>query len=860
MTARAPGEKWGAVPVFELRSERGLSEAEAAARLARDGPNELPSDREQSVILTLLAVLKEPMLLLLLGSGALYLLLGDVREALTLLSFVVVIIAITLYQERKTERALAALRDLSSPRASVIRDGVKKRIAGRDVVEGDVIVLAEGDRVPADALLLDAVNLSVDESLLSGESVPVRKQAAGADSPTSARPGGDDLPFVFSGTLIVRGQGVARVSATGRRSELGKIGTSLSSLEDERSPLQHEVGRVVTRVALGGLLLCVLLLLVYGLTRGDWLRGLLAGLALAMAVLPEEFPVVLTVFLALGAWRISKRNVLTRRVPAVELLGATTVLCTDKTGTLTENRMTVAELWAPRGGHVVGGAELPESVHGVVEFGILASQRDPFDPMEIAFHAIGQGKLHGTEHLHDNWELVREYPLSPELLSVAQVWRAREGERHVIAAKGAPEAIVDLCHLAPQEAEEVQSHVLELAGRGLRVLAVARAYFAGDELPARQHDYDFELLGLVGLRDPLRETVPAAVDECRAAGLSVVMITGDYPETARVIAKEAHLPEAGELITGSELDELSDDELRERLQRTTVFARAVPEQKLRLVQALKANGEIVAMTGDGVNDAPSLKAAHIGVAMGGRGTDVAREAAALVLTDDDFSSIVAAVRLGRRIFDNLRKAMAYIIAIHVPIAGMSLIPVLLGWPLALYPVHIVFLELVIDPSCSVAFEAEPEDPGVMRRPPRRARARLFQGRLVGVAALQGASLLVAALLVFGLALGRGAPEAEARALTFTTLLGGNLALIATNRSWTRSLWGALGARNWPARLIIAGALVVLAVTLYAPPARDLFHFVTPRLPDVLLALGAGAVCLLWFELIKVVSPGWLSER
>ena len=843
---------------FDLRSERGLSEAEAAARLARDGPNELPSDAEQSIVGTLLAVLKEPMLLLLLGTGALYLVLGDVREALILLTFVGVIIAITLYQERKTERALAALRNLSSPRASVIRDGAKKRIAGRDVVQGDVMVLAEGDRVPADALLLDASNLSVDESLLTGESVPVRKSAAPHAPEEAPRPGGDDLPFVFSGTLVVRGQGVARVTATGQRSELGKIGATLADLETERTPLEREVTRVVSRVALGGLGLCVLLLVVFGLTRGDWLRGLLAGLALAMAVLPEEFPVVLTVFMAIGAWRLSKHHVLTRRVPALELLGAATVLCTDKTGTLTHNRMTVAALWSPLGAHEVSPGELPEAVHQVVEFGILASQRDPFDPMEVAFHQIGREHLQGTEHLHESWELVREYPLSPELLSVAHVWRAKTGRRRVIAAKGAPEAIVDLCHLAPAEADAIGTEVVALAGRGLRVLAVARAYFDGDDLPDEQHDYDFELVGLVGLRDPLRETVPAAVDECRAAGISVVMITGDYAETARVVATEARLPEPYDLITGPELDTLSEGELRQRVRTTRVFARAVPEQKLRLVQALKASGEIVAMTGDGVNDAPSLKAAHIGVAMGGRGTDVAREAASLVLTDDDFSSIVAAVRLGRRIFANLRKAMAYIIAIHVPIAGMSLLPVLLGWPLALFPVHIVFLELVIDPACSIAFEAEREDTDVMQRPPRPAGARLFEPRLVALAVLQGASLLLAALLIFGHALSKGTPEPAARALTFTTLVAGNLALIATNRSWTHSVLGNLSSPNVPARLILVGALSVLGLALYAPPIRSLFHFATPEPSDTALALAAGALCLLWFEGLKRALPSVLG--
>jgi P-type Ca2+ transporter type 2C len=844
---------------FEIATVRGLSEAEAAERLAREGANELPSDERPSLVRTLLGVVKEPMLLLLLSGGALYLLLGDLREALTLLSFVIVIIVITLYQERKTERALAALRDLSSPRASVIRDGKKRRIPGREVVRGDIVILAEGDRVPADVEFVEVSNLSVDESLLTGESVPVRKRPRREDEPP-ARPGGDDLPYAFSGTLVVRGTGLSRVVATGLASELGKIGVSLQSLESERTPLQLEVERVVRRIAVGGLGLCLLLFVIYGLTRGDWLRGLLAGIALAMAVLPEEFPVVLTVFLALGAWRISRRGVLTRSVPAIELLGAATVLCSDKTGTLTENRMRIAQLWSPTGAHTVGGSALPESVHEVVEFGILASQRDPFDPMEIAFKELGEDRLSGTEHLHQSWELLREYSLSPALLAVSQVWRAPEGPRRVIAAKGAPEAIIDLCHLEPDAARAILERVMELASDGLRVLAVARSYFDGDTLPPEQHDFEFGLVGLVGLADPVRPTVPAAVEECRRAGLRVVMITGDYAETARVVAAQAKLPEGGALITGAELDAMGDDELRARIGETTVFARSVPEQKLRLVQALKQNGEIVAMTGDGVNDAPALKAAHIGVAMGKRGTDVAREAAALVLTDDDFSSIVAAVRLGRRIYENLKKAMAYIIAIHVPIAGMSLLPVLFGWPLALYPVHIVFLELVIDPACSIAFEAEPEEADVMAKPPRGAGARVFDRRMVSVGLLQGASLLMAALCVFGFALHRGISEGEARALTFATLVAGNLALIATNRSWKRSILGNLRAPNTPARGILVGALGVLALTLFVAPVRALFEFSPVSFEHLGVAFAAGLLCVLWFELVKLFVPSWLSGR
>ncbi len=834
---------------------RGLSAPEAAARLAADGPNELARDRPGGLLATVGQVLREPMLLLLLAAGGVYLVLGDVREALTLLSFVVVVIAITLAQERKTERALAALRDLTSPRALVIRDGERQRIAGREVVRGDLLVLAEGDRVPADARLVESSHLEADESLLTGESAPVRKLVAAAPG-GEPRPGGDDQPFLFAGTLVVRGRGLAEVIATGGRSAIGRIGASLAELDAGRTPLQQEIGRVVRWVASVGLALCALLVVGYGLLRGDWLHGLLAGIALAMAVLPEEFPVVLTVFMALGAWRISRSRVLTRRLPAVEALGAATVLCSDKTGTLTENRMAVSRLWAPGTVHVVGGGPLPEPVHPVVEYGILASQGDPFDPMERALHRLGREALAGTEHLHAGWALVREYPLSPALLAMSHVWRAPEGDRLVVAAKGAAEAIADVCHLDAAAAAEVRGHVAEMAADGLRVLAVARAPFQAGDLPPGQHDFDFELVGLVGLEDPVRPAVPAAVAECAGAGVRVMMITGDAPETALAIARQVGLP-AGEVLTGPELEALPEAELRGRLRRTAVFARVVPEQKLRLVQALRAEGEVVAMTGDGVNDAPALKAAHIGVAMGGRGTDVAREAAALVVTDDDFSSIVAAIRLGRRIYDNLRRALAYVVAVHVPIAGLALLPVLLGWPLVLFPVHIVFLELIIDPACSMAFEAEPGDPALMRRPPRRAGAGLFGWRVVLFSLLQGAGLLAATLVSFRVGLDHTGSEASARAMAFVTLIGGNVMLILANRSWRRSVLGVLAVRNRAAWAVVGGATGTLVLALAVPFLRGLFRFGPVGGHDLGLAALAGFLSLAWVELAKRLAPGLL---
>jgi Ca2+-transporting ATPase len=845
------------LPHADIHTMQGLSDAEASARQQAEGFNELPSSKPRSIFAIAWEVVREPMFLLLVACGVIYLILGDKEEALMLMGFVFVVMGITLFQERKTERALEALRDLSSPRAAVIRGGRQIRIAGRDVVRGDLLVVREGDRVPADAWLKHSTNLAVDESLLTGESVPVRKQPGQAreEKPAAmARPGGDDTPFLFSGTLVVQGQGIAEVQTIGAQTEIGKIGKALQTVEPERTHLQMETGQMVKRLTFVALSLCAIVVVIYGLTRGDWLQGFLAGITLAMATLPEEFPVVLTIFLAMGAWRISRKNVLTRRMPAIETLGSATVLCTDKTGTLTMNQMSVGRLAAH--GQTCdllkpGAAkDLPEPFHELVEFGILSSQRDPFDPMEKAIHEVGKTFLAKTEHIHSDWELIREYPLSPKLLALSHVWKARTGGDYMIAAKGAPEAIADLCHLTPAQTHELAGQIDGMARDGLRVLGVARARFQHqNELPGEQHDFPFEFIGLIGLADPVRPTVAEAIRECHTAGIRVVMITGDYPVTAQNIARQIGLPN-GEIMTGSELNDVDDAELRRRIGGVNVFARVVPEQKLRIVQALKANGEVVAMTGDGVNDAPALKAAHIGIAMGGRGTDVARESASLVLLDDDFSSIVKAIKLGRRIFDNIQKAIAYIFAIHVPIAGMSLLPVLLQWPMVLLPVHILFLELIIDPACSTIFEAEKEEPDLMRRRPRDRREPLFSRRSIGFSVMQGMVLLAIVLGVFGLYYVRGSGEKEARAMCYTTLIVANLGLILSNRSRIQSLLGTLRIPNGAMWWVIGGASLFLSLVLAVPGLRGIFQFATLHPLDIVICLAAGAVSVASFEALK----------
>ena len=831
----------------------GITSDEAARRLAADGPNELPTAMERNLGRLAWDVVREPMLLLLIGAGTVNFLLSEPLDAVILMLTVVVVIGISIYQERKTENALAALRDLSSPRALVIRDGVTFRIAGRDVVRGDVVLLSEGDRVPADAVLLESVNLAVDESALTGESVPVRKTVASTDASLEemGRPGGDATPWVFSGTLVVKGHGTAVVRGTGASTELGSIGRALRSIETERTPLQREIGRIVGVVAVAGAGAAVAVLVIYGLTRGNWLEGALAGIATAMAMLPEEFPVVLTVFLALGAWRMSRRNVLTRRPPVIETLGTATVVCVDKTGTLTMNSMTIRSITSNGVVHVLDGDRLPEACGEVIRIGRLAAPLEPFDPMDRAFSERSDaGAL-------DGWTLLREYPLTESILAVTHVWQPPDSEDLVIATKGAPEAVARLCRLDDEQCDLLMSEVESATLDGQRALAVASGTLpAGTALPGEQSGFDLEFLGLVGMLDPVRPGVVEAIGECSRAGVRTVMITGDYPGTAMAIAREIGLDHAEGCISGPELESMSDEELARRISTVSVFARMVPEQKLRLVRALKMNGEVVGMTGDGVNDAPALRAADIGIAMGGRGTDVARESAGLVITDDDFASIVGSIRQGRGIFDNLRKAMAYLVAVHVVIFGMSLVPVLgPSWPLVLLPLQIALIELIIDPACSVVFEAEEIDPRIMEQPPRGLGEAILSRRVLVMSALQGLTVLAAVLSVFLWAVYTGRPDEVVRSITFAALVIGNLSLILVNRSWRLTAWQALRQRgNRALKWIIGAASVLLVLLLTVPVLRDAFNLGAIELLDWIIVVIAGVAGVVWFEAYKLLKP------
>ena len=836
----------------------GLSTAEAAARLAAEGPNELPHHGRRDTLRIILDVLREPMFLFLVSAGAVYLLLGDRSEAILLSVFATSSVLITVIQEIRSERVLEALTELTSPRALLVRDGKSERIAGRDVVRGDLVIVSEGDRIPADAVLLRGDNLAVDESLLTGESIPVRKVAAASLGPPPGqhRPGGDGTPYLYSGTLTVRGQGTAEVIATGQRSAIGQIGVSLAKIETEPPRLKAEIRRLVRLFAIAAAMVCTTAVVLQLATGHGWLQAFLAGIALGMSMLPEEFPLVLTVFTVMGAWRISQARVLTRRSAAIEALGEATVLCTDKTGTLTENRMAIAQLRLPTGERLEIGAdesfEAPAHFHNLVSAGALASQSEPIDPMDIAFVALARRHNVTGAQLRERGALEASHGLTPNLLAVTNVWRGGPDVTDlIVAAKGAPEAIAALCRLPPEHHSRLEAAADEMAREGLRVLAVATAMQPPGSLPATPHGFQFELLGLVGLADPLRASAAEAIRQCRAAGIRVVMITGDYPVTALAIAKAAGIS-TSDVVSGEDIEGLDAESLRARVRGACVFARISPAEKLRIVEALKANGEIVAMTGDGVNDAPSLKAAHIGIAMGGRGTDVSREASSLVLLDDDFGSIVQAIRLGRRIFDNLRKAMDFILAIHIPIAGLALLPLIAGLPPILQPVHIAFLELIIDPVCSIAFESEPDDEDVMTRPPRAATVPLLSFNTFVWCIVQGSAALLATGALFVGALTYGLPADQARALVFGALIASSIALVLVNRTFEASLVAALRRPNPTLWIVVAASASLFAVTLLWTPARQIFDFGSFHGHDVLIAGSVGFALLVLLEGMKLI--------
>lgn len=833
----------------------GLSEADAKRQLAKFGFNELPRARSKNVIDYIRGIVAEPMILLLLVCGIIYLFIGEHRESIPLFAGALLIVFITIYQEKKTERTLEALRDLSSPRALVLRDGVKKRVAGRDVVPDDILVISEGDRVCADAEVLSAVNLSANESLLTGESLAVPKAAPGEREETGGKREPRDLErrhSVFAGTLIVSGHGLAHATSTGVRTEMGKIGASLASLNPDIGSLQKEIKKIVAVVAVFSVFVCTADFVLWGILRGSWMQGALQGIALAMSLVPEEFPVVLTIFLALGAWRIARVKVLTRCMSAVETLGSITTLCTDKTGTLTENRMQVRKIYD--GGTKFDLTSAPDSLSKpaaarVIEIGALSSLEHPLDPIEVAMRELAV-KIPAEQLSFSDWKFIREYPFTNETRMRVQIWKKPGSSMCFAAAAGAPEAIFAAAHLDLSALRVREGEVGAMAEEGFRIVGVGSAEIPEVELTdSFAHKLRFE--GLIGFTDPVRSEVPDAISECRSAGIKVVMITGDYAGTAEHVAREIGLKISAPPITGREIENLNEKTFMPRVSSASVFARILPAQKLDIVRALKANGETIAMTGDGVNDAPALKAADVGIAMGERGTDVAREAADLVLLDDNFASIVKAIRMGRRVFDNLRKAMSYVLSVHIPIAGMAIFPLLLNRHIILLPIHIAFIELIIDPTSSIIYEAEPAEGNIMKRPPRRKGEPIFDKPSVVRSVIKGFIAFAAPALVYIWTLSADFAEPVSRSLTLVAFIVANLALIISGLSLETEEKNA--SRNNLLLWLVALVVGFLFFILYTPFGQSLFHVSSLSLSQLAIASTAGAISFIPMHILNLFS-------
>ncbi len=810
----------------------GLSEEEAASRLARYGRNIVREPRSRALHQIIFGTLREPMFLLLLAAAALYLTIGDLAEGLFLTAGAMLSLGLVIFQDARSERALKALNALAEPQARVIRNGVTRSVPSGELVPGDIVLLGEGGRIPADSVLVDGDALEVDESALTGESSPSTKKPAGAQllSDELQPPGEAETSSLFAATLIVRGQGVARIVRTGTFTEVGRIGVELGEAVEEPTLVQRDVRRLVGIIGVLAVGFCLAVALVYGLLRGDWLAGALSGLTLAISLVPEEFPMVLTIFMALGSLRLARHNVLVRRSAVVETLGATTLLCVDKTGTITENRMALRSVWRSGQRFELSGGR-PAGADSVVHAAQMASALRPHDPMDLAVHNACSERPAGSP--------LRSYPLRPDFLAFVQVWPTAGGGV-LYAAKGAHEALVPLCDEEKGDGAEAAAH--ELGSEGMRVLAVATAQFADDpQLEPAAIRYRLE--GLLGFGDPVRSDVPQALAEAQRAGVSVAMITGDFPATALASARAAGISTTGGVVTGADLAKATDVPVEAR-----IFARIMPGQKLALVQAFRQAGHVTAMTGDGINDAPALAAADIGIAMGQRGTDVAREAADLILLDDRIASIVRGIALGRRIFANLRRAMTYITAVHIPVAGLALIPILVGLPPMLFPMHLVLLELLIDPLCSIVFEGERSESGAMQRSPRRRDERLFGRRELMLAIVQGTVVLASVFAFYAWLNASNVGEQIARAGAFVALVTGHLSLALAESS---SLGQPLLARGrgvfWA---IVAGAVLLVTASLTVPFLLAVLRFAMPPLSILAMSMFIGLVSGGWSVVLR----------
>lgn len=832
----------------KLNLATGITTAEARVLQDKYGKNELTPQKRESFIKKAFHVICEPMFLLLIVAAIIYFILGEPRDGAIMLIFVLGIISIDIIQEWKTDKTLNALKDLSAPHIKVIRSGEEQIVASSDLVPGDLMLIYEGIKIPADGIIVKCNDLCVDESSLTGEAEGVWKINTG-DAPNS-----DDYwrkDYCYAGTLVTQGTAHVLVDKIGASTEYGKIGVNIATAPDEKTPLQKQTGSLVKLCAgIAAVLFALVGVFTYinipDHAFGDRLiESILSGITLAMAMIPEEFPVILTVFLSMGAWRLAKKNSLVRKLPSVETLGAVSVLCVDKTGTITMNQMTVQDTWAKTGDE-----------KSLITIMGMACETDAYDPMEKAMLAYCEKNNITRDELFGG-ELITEYPFTNELKMMGHVWR--KNGKVIIAAKGSPERILTICALSDMEKAECEKKINELSSRGLRVIAVAAMNPQTDnDIPEKITDCSLTFLGLVGLADPPRESVKTDIAVCNKAGIRVVMITGDNGGTAASIAKQIGMKNYDHIITGDMLNNMTDEELREKVKEVSIFSRVVPEHKMRIVKAFRDNGEIVAMTGDGVNDAPALKYADIGIAMGKRGSEVSREAADLILMDDNFTTIVETVKDGRRIYDNIRKAVGYVFSIHIPIAFASLLAPVLGIaPVALFllPLHVVLLELIIDPTCSIVLERQPAERDIMERKPRDPKEKLLTPRILIKSVIQGLVIFAASFGTYLTVLaGNEANAPVARTMGLAIIMLSNLLLVQVNSSecdfaFRSVIRLAKDKVMWGVNIF---TIIGLAAILYTPLAEFL-KLAPLSATQLFTAVGIAVAAVLWYEIVKLVK-------
>jgi P-type Ca2+ transporter type 2C len=814
---------------------KGLNEEEIWLLKKQHGRNVFYINQQKRFVKIVWSIVKEPMFLLLLVTSILYLLLHQPGEFFMMVAALVFVAAISLFQEIKSSNALAALQQLTEPKVRVIREGEERQINVADLVPGDIILLEEGEKVPADAEVIESNDLSFNESVLTGESFPVEKNSA---------PGNNQI---FQGTVINSGKCMARVTAIGSKTELGKIGKSIITYSETKTELQKQVGVFVKKLALFGIIaFCVICLVVY-LRTYDFAQSLLDGLTMAMSAIPEEIPVAFSSFMALGAYYMSRLGIISRQSQTIENLGGVNVICIDKTGTITENKMKVEVVYDYTTDSFIDKFSPQNNSSNVLYYGVLASEKNPFDAMEQAIINAYQQIQSPLPSL----EMIKEYPLGGHPPMMTHVYK--KNDERIVAAKGAVERIIAVCKLDVESTGRILSHTRQMAMKGYRILGVASANFKDDKFPKDQDDYDWQFAGLIALYDPPRENIGVVFSKFYKAGITIKLLTGDFPETAVTVAKETGLIEKGKLILGEEVMNASDEELTTLVRENNVFARMYPEAKLKVIKALQENGNIVAMTGDGVNDGPALKAANVGIALGKKGTEVARQAADLIITDDDLEKVSSAIIQGRKIFSNLKKAIRYIISIHIPIILTVSLPVLLGWkyPLVFTPIHVIFLELIMGPTCSIFFEKEPVEPNILTEPPRKKQPNLFQKKEFLISITQGVIITAGVLGLYYHFMGDGNPS-RIRAITFTTLVLSNIFLTFVNRSFSETFFKTIHYKNNLVLPVAIISLLFLVLIHLVPPLRDLFGMSVITFSEFILCLFTAFVSVVWFELYKAI--------